>query len=350
MTNKLVLAICFSLIFIFSLTTIWSTTPKLFLPQFAFLVTGLLLVLVFAKTDIGLWFNFSPIFYFLSIILLLVTLIFGETVRGSTRWISLGPASPQTSEFVKPLLTLFFAHYLSKRNINHLKTFISYLILALLPAGLILIQPDLGSALVILALSGSIALFSGFKLKNLILIVIFLALLSPLAIKTLKPYQIDRLQSFIDPYHDPLGSGYNVIQSVIAIGSGGLFGRGVRLGTQSHLNYLPERHTDFIFASFAEEFGFVGMSLLLGSYVIIFSSLIKILYLLNDNRAFLFQVGLISIFVFQTFVNLGMNLGLAPVTGITLPLFSYGGSSLLSFSILLGLNINLLEFIPRMRI
>ena len=167
----------------------------------------------------------------------------------------------------------------------------------------------------------------------------------------LHSYQLERIKSFIDPYHDPKGSGYNVIQSVIAIGSGGLIGKGVRLGTQSHLNFLPERHTDFIFASFSEEFGFLGITILLSAYLVILRLFIHLCTRLrHDPFLFHLSLSIFTVFGFQIVVNVGMNLGLLPVTGITLPMFSYGGSSMLTFLILLGLSLGLLELVPRNRI
>jgi len=344
--NKIKVAIGAALVLSFSLTTIWSTAPRLFGQQLTFLAIGLVIGLIFYKLDLGVLFGISPVFCLLSLLLLTATLLFGDPVRGSTRW--LGPI--QTSEAVKPLLVIFYAAFLANRDINKLKNLLLYAILALIPAVLIKIQPDLGSALVVLSLAAILAVFSGLNKKLVLLFLIISLAAAPLAPLVLKDYQIDRLQSFINPHQDPQGIGYNVIQSIIAIGSGGVLGKGVRLGTQSHLNFLPERHTDFIFASFAEEFGFVGIVLALFAYYFLFSGLVGDTADLKEKNSRLLSSGIIWIFLFQMVVNIGMNLGLMPVTGITLPLFSYGGSSLISSMALLGLSINLLELTPRFKI
>lgn len=346
MSKKVKIAISAALIISFSLTTIWSTTPKLFANQVAFLVLGIFIVFLFYRLDLGLLLSISLPFYIISLILLALTLFLGEPVRGSTRW--LGPL--QTSEAVKPLLAIFYANFLASHDINKIKNLLIYGALALIPAILIKVQPDLGSSLVILSLAGIMAIFAGLNKKIILLLAVSFIALIPIAPKILKNYQLDRIESFINPESDPQGTGYNVIQSVIAIGSGGVLGKGVRLGTQSHLNFLPERHTDFIFASFAEEFGLVGIFLVLAAYYYLFSNLFAETTNLPEKNTKLLHLGILWIFFFQVVVNVGMNLGLMPVTGITLPLFSYGGSSLVSFMALLGLSANLLELTPRFRV
>lgn len=346
MNKRIKLAISLILILSLGLTTIWSTAPKLFSTQFLLLLVGLAIMYFFYKLDLGLLFSLSPFLYCLSIFLLIITLIVGETTRGATRW--LGPI--QTSEMIKPFLAVFYAHFLSVWGVKKLKNFIIYTFLALLPAFLVKLEPDLGSALVLITLAGSMAIFSGLNLKLVSLSLAIIIAIIPLVPHLLKPYQLDRLQSFINPHEDPQGRGYNALQSIIAIGSGGLIGKGVRLGTQSHLNFLPERHTDFIFASFAEEFGFFGIIIILSAYFYLFFNLLKEITTLRESNHRLLQFGILSIFVFQVVVNIGMNLGLLPVTGITLPLFSYGGSSLISFMALLGISANLLELTPRFKI
>lgn len=346
MSKKIKIAISAGLILSFSLTTIWSTTPNLFFNQLAFLILGIFVVLLFYRLDLGVLFSISPIFYIVSIILLVATLLLGEPVRGATRW--LGPL--QTSEAIKPLLTIFYANFLVRHDINKIKNLLIYWVLALIPVILIKVQPDLGSALVILSLAGLMATFAGLNKKTILLLAVSFIVLIPIAPKILKNYQLDRIESFINPESDPKGTGYNVIQSVIAIGSGGILGKGVRLGTQSHLNFLPERHTDFIFASFAEEFGLVGIFMALAAYYYLFSNFFEETANLKEKNAKLLHLGIVWIFFFQVVVNIGMNLGLMPVTGITLPLFSYGGSSLISFMALLGLSANLLELTPRFKI
>jgi rod shape determining protein RodA len=256
----------------------------------------------------------------------------------------------QTSEIVKPLLAISYAGFLANHRLNKYKNLALYLIIITIPALLVKAQPDLGSSLVLLALAGFMAAFAGLGKKKLLAFLLLLLTLVPVAPLFLKDYQLDRIESFLNPYHDPRGKGYNAIQSVIAIGSGGFFGKGVRLGTQSHLNFLPERHTDFIFASFAEEFGLLGVILVILAYYHLLITLSQISQTAKEDEYRYLALGILAIFTFQTLVNIGMNLGLVPVTGITLPLFSYGGSSLISFMMLLGLSLKLLELTPSHRI
>jgi rod shape determining protein RodA len=326
---------------IFSLTSIWSTANHDFPDQLLFSIIAIFLIFIISRLDLSLILTFSNIYYVLSIILLIATLIIGRVTRGSTRWFDLGIYSLQASEFVKPLLAIFFAKFITTHPPDKLSNILQYLLLTAIPVGLVFIQPDLGSALVIMTLSLSILFISGLRYRYLILglimsLIIFIPLFS-----LLKPYQQVRLTSFINPYSDPSHTGYNIIQSIIAIGSGKIVGLGVRQGTQSHLKFLPERHTDFIFASFAEEFGIIGSSLLVICLIVILMYLLKLATKLKDTEEIALCISIFAIFAFQSVVNLGMNLGVMPVTGITLPLVSYGGSSLISFGILLGLVVNL---------
>lgn len=346
MNKKTKLFVSVGLLVCFGLTTIWSTVPDLFWVQLGFLAVGILIAFVFYKLDFTIALSLSTLIYIFSVFLLVITIFFGENVRGATRWLGVGPFAPQTSEIVKPLLILSYAGFLVNHKLDKLKNLFLYVVMTGIPVLLVKIQPDLGSALVLSALAGFMAVFGGLSAKKIVLFLFLLLLLIPLSPYILKDYQLDRLESFVNPYHDPRGKGYNVIQSVIAIGSGGIFGKGVRLGTQSHLNFLPERHTDFIFASFAEEFGFLGISLTLVAYFSLLSLLISTVEKLKEPEYRLLGVGITAVFLFQTVVNIGMNLGIMPVTGITLPLFSYGGSSLLSFMALLGMSARLLELTP----
>ena len=334
--------ISIGVILIFSLITIWSTVPNLFLYQLSFLLVGLLAMHYFSKLDLGLVLGLSTPLYIISILLLLITLIFGESVRGSTRWLNLGLFSLQTSEIVKPLLILFYANFLQKKNLKP-KQLATFGLLSAIPFFLVFKQPDLGSALALLVIPVVLYISSHFNPKALLVLALFIAVLIPTGLKFAKPYQLQRIESFINPYADTAGGGYNVIQSTIAIGSGRFMGKGVSLGTQSHLNFLPERHTDFIFASFVEEFGFLGSLLVLGSFFLLFQVMLNTASRLKDQGLYLIQIAIFTLFAFQTFINIGMNLSLAPVTGITLPLFSYGGSSLISSLSLIGLQLKLTE-------
>lgn len=332
-------------VLILGLVTIWSTAPELFFTQLAFAIAGVIIVILLSRFDSETFFSISNFLYIASILLLILTMIVGRNIRGSVRWIDLGFFNLQTSEIVKPFLAIFYASFLSKNKSSKWVDILKFLVLSLIPVVLVAIQPDLGSALTLTCLPLVLLIFTGHLKKLLIIGTIFIAVAIPMESKFLKPYQRQRFETFINPYKDPQGTGYNVIQATIAVGSGGLFGKGVKLGTQSHLNFLPERHTDFVFASFVEEFGLLGATFLLTAYYIIFRTCLHTGKLLKNNQFSLLSLSVFTILAFQTVVNIGMNLGVMPVTGITLPLFSYGGSSLLSFAILIGLQLRQLDLI-----
>ena len=338
------------LVLILGLITVWSTAPELFFSQLEFVIAGFIIVFLLSRFDTGNLFSISTGLYLLSLFLLIFTMVIGRNIRGSVRWINLGFFNLQTSEIVKPFLAIFYASYLSRYKVMKWPDIFKFLFLIIIPVVLVAIQPDLGSALTLICLPLALLVFSGQFKKLLILGIIIFAIGLPLESKILKPYQRQRIETFINPYSDPQGAGYNVIQATIAVGSGGLFGKGVKLGTQSHLNFLPERHTDFIFASFVEEFGLVGATFLLAAYYVIFSTCLTAAKIVKDKKSSLLSLSVFSIFVFQTVVNIGMNLGVMPVTGITLPLFSYGGSSLLSFALLIGLQLRQLDLITTFEI
>lgn len=348
--TKLWLLCSLFLISTLSLVTIWSTVPSLFIVQLSFLIVGILIVFFVSKVDATLLFSFSFFWYVLSLILLIATFFIGRNIRGSVRWIDLGFFNLQTSELIKPLLAIFYSSYLANNSLKKTKDFIVFLGIILLPVLIVAKQPDLGSALTLLFLPISLLIAAGYLKQIIIGLLIFLVIAIPLESKLLKPYQKERLETFVNPYRDPKGAGYNVIQATIAVGSGGILGKGVRLGTQSHLNYLPERHTDFIFASFSEEFGLLGVSVLFLSFFIIFRYCLDIARRQKENRTYYLIFSVFSLFFFQFVVNVGMNLGIMPVTGITLPIFSYGGSSLLSFAILIGILIRQLDLLPPIEI
>lgn len=322
---------------IFGLVMIWSLTPSLFNQQLVFLLVGLVLFFFVSGLDIRIFQNFSKIIYLFSIFFLFLTFILGEVTRGSIRWIPIGNFSIQPSEMVKPLLIIFFASLIANWNqlkIPHLAT---TFLLALIPLVLIFKQPDLGSSLIIAAVLGGILLEGGITKKQIIAFFALLFTIIPFLWLFLHDYQKSRLLSFLNPYNDPLNSGYNLIQAVIAVGSGQLFGRGLGKGTQSHLAFLPERHTDFMFASLSEELGLLGAAIVLICYLILLVRVLKHAQNSHSKFASLVCLGVFSMLFFQIFVNIGMNMGIMPITGIPLPLVSYGGSSALATMICLGL-------------
>ena len=280
-----------------------------------------------AKIDVRAFSLWGNTFFIIAVVLLIVTFIIGEQTRGSTRWITIWGFNLQSSEIAKPLLILFLAG-----NIRKWRSLIY-----VLPLFLVFKQPDLGSTLVLVAIGVIFIINSGFPKKILILLFLFCLTSIPLGWNFLQEYQRERIIIFLNPTHDPLGSGYNALQSMIAVGNGGLTGLGLGRGTQSHLRFLPEQHTDFIFASFAEELGFAGVICLLAVYFILLREILKIANNCEDDFSKMVVLGVYTLFFAQITINIGMNIGLLPITGITLPLISYGGSSLLTMLMGLGL-------------
>lgn len=317
-----------------SLLTLVATSPSEAASQGMFLVVAAIAFFIVSKIDLVIFFSTQKITYILSNIFLLLPFAFGLTSRGANRWLQFGEFSLQPSELVKPFLFITFAYLATSSQ----KYTIPLLILTLsVPWLIIFFQPDLGTALV-LGMGWLVVFLSRISIKTTILgIIAFMILILPIYSFILLPYQKERLQTFVDPYADPLGKGYHVIQSIIAVGSGGVVGRGLGHGTQSELQFLPENHTDFIFASISESFGFIGSFTVILLYIIILGRIYKISQLTSDPAVSLWSLAVMGSLAFQIFVNIGMNIGIAPVTGITLPFLSYGGSSLLSLGVTLGL-------------
>src|SRR3989344_2780437 len=266
--------------------------------------------------------------------------IAGTKVRGVVSWFHFGSFAIEPGEFMKIMLIVLLAKFFSRRHVEiyRLRHLVISGIYTAIPGLLILIQPDLGTAIILAGIWTGIVLFSGISWKHLLAFFVLGAALSVFAwFFVLAPYQQDRITSFVNPWKDPRRSGYNAIQSMIAVGSGGLLGKGVGYGSQSHLNFLPEPSTDFIFAAYAEEWGFVGVIFLLGIYGVIFWRLFRIGVRAGDNFARLVIWGIATTIFLHLIIHIGMNTGVLPITGITLPFVSYGGSSLVSMMILLGL-------------
>lgn len=280
------------------------------------------------------------IFYCFATLLLAIVLAGSHAVRGVESWLTFGSVFFQPVELAKIALIILLAKFFSKRHIEiyriqHL--LVSGLYLAI-PAGLVLLQPDLGSAIVLVSIWVAIIVFSGMKLKHFFLLLFIGGVFSIVAWNfAFAPYQKDRITAFLNPYADPRGAGYQMIQSMIAVGSGQLTGKGLGYGSQSHLNFLPEAETDFIFAAFAEEWGFAGVSAMLIILLIILWRVIAIGRASADNFSRLYSLGFATYIFVQSFIHIGMNLGVMPITGITLPFVSYGGSSLVILLIGVGI-------------
>jgi len=315
---------------------IFSSSKELALQQTIFCILGLLLFFLVSQLDIHYLASLSKPAYFSVAFLLIVVLILGIETRGSVRWIPLGFINIQPSEFAKPVLVLFLANFWST-NLPTWRNICKSLLWTLPFFIWIFRQPDLGSALTIAAIWLGMLVSTNISLRKIIVMVLIATLVLPISWTTLRDYQRQRIISFITPQSDPLGYGYNQIQSTIAVGSGQLWGRGLGRGTQSRLQFLPEFRTDFIFASIAEELGLLGSTLILSLYLFLIGYCLMLTGKMADPANSLVIVGVVSMILFQTSVNIGMNIGLLPITGITLPLISYGGSSLISTFILLGL-------------
>jgi len=320
----------------FSVLILSSLDVQLFPLYFVYIVLAIGSFWFFSQIDFDIVSLFSKHFYAISIFLLLLTLIIGSVTRGTIRWIPIGPFSLQPAEIVRPMLLVFFANYLTKGNIDLKKALKSFLLLAV-PVVLILVQPSLGvSVLTVVGFLGVI-LAGNFDKKKIIIGLIGLVLTLPLFWNFMAPYQKQRILTFLDPAKDPLGAGYNSIQSTIAAGSGRIFGTGLGKGIQTQLAYLPEKQTDFIFAATAEELGFFGGAFVLAASLIILFRLTHFMENATSPAGRAYISGFLLIYLVQVFVHAGMNMGMLPVTGIPFPLVSAGGSSLLATMTGLGI-------------
>ncbi len=321
---------------VLSLTTLLSLDITLFKSQLAFFIIGIFAFLFFSQTNYGTVKHYALPIYVISIVLLIIVLVIGAETRGSVRWLELFGFRIQFSEILKPFLAISLSSYLSSNNNYSFKTlflatcFLTPIVL------LVFLQPDLGNALIYLLVAVLTFLIFGFPLRFFLSGIITISVLFPVLWNFLHDYQRQRILTFLNP-NDPLGLSYNAIQSVIAVGSGMLFGRGLGLGTQSGLRFLPERHTDFIFATLSEELGLVGTILVIVTFIFLLYRIFKIFQ--NQDELFnkTFAAIAFSLILLQFFVNAGMNMGMLPIVGITLPFISYGGSSLLSNLIFLGI-------------
>jgi rod shape determining protein RodA len=299
-----------------------------------------LIFIIISFFRIQFWYKSAYLFYFLVMILLFGVDLFGVTASGSKRWISLFFINLQPSELMKVSLIIFLARYYNKiptTNVNNLKYIFIPFLSFMIPAFLVASQPDLGTA-VLIAISGLIVIWlTGFKIKYFLYSFFVLFCLIPIGISFLQPYQKTRILTFLNPERDPLGAGYQIIQSKIAVGSGGIFGKGFLQGSQSYLDYLPEKQTDFIFTLFSEEFGFIGSLILLTIYALIIYRIAVIGSESRNNFARLFCFGFAAAFFVYVTVNMAMVLGLLPIVGAPLPIMSYGGSSMLSIMVGLGI-------------
>ena len=302
--------------------------------------TFFIIFIAISFINIQLWYISAYLFYFIILMLLIGVGFFGITASGSTRWINLFFINLQPSELMKVGLIIFLARYYNRipsRDVNRLKFLIQPFFALFVPFVLVIAQPDLGTAILILAGGVVVVWLAGLRIKYFIYSFLVFICMAPVVIAYLKPYQKLRILTFLNPESDPLGAGYQLIQSKIAIGSGGFLGKGFLKGSQSYLDYLPEKQTDFIFTLFSEEFGFFGSISLLMVYMFIIQRIIAIGNQSKNNFSKLYCYGFASAFFIYVAVNMSMVLGLLPIVGAPLPIMSYGGSAMLAMMIGLGI-------------
>ncbi len=319
--------------------------------QILWVIIGLVCYLFFSKFNYRRFWDFTYFLYGFIVVLLGLVFLLGIIRLGAQRWLNIGGFNLQPSELAKLIMVIFVARYYSRKSADDIalkaakygifKALILPSIFVLIPVVLIVEQPDLGSGSVVFLIFMAILFTSNVKLRYIIIVISMLCLAVPIGWNFLRDYQKERVLVFLNPNIDPLGSGYTIIQSKIAVGSGGLLGKGWLSGTQSQLHFLPESHTDFIFATFTEERGFIGGFLLMLLYFILIKDGFNIAYRTKDHFGKLLALGIALMLCIQTTINMAMNMGLFPVVGIPLPLMSYGGSSVLVTFIALGILANI---------
>jgi rod shape determining protein RodA len=319
--------------------------------QLFWLILGILIFVVMFNVNYRHLWDWTYILYGAALVLLFLVFILGLVRLGAQRWIRIAWFNFQPSEIVKLVMIILFSRYFSAKSADDiylkankfgiLRGICLPLLFLSIPVGLIAEQPDLGSAVMMLFIFISMAFLGNVRLRNLVIFLLVIVLLMPFAWHYLKDYQKERLAVFLDPNIDPLGAGYTIIQSKIAIGSGGLFGKGWLSGTQSQLHFLPESHTDFIFATFVEEWGLFGGFMLMFLYFLLIRQGLMIAERTHDQFGRLLALGISFMLGCQVIVNIAMNAGLAPVVGLPLPLMSYGGSSIFITFMSLGILANI---------
>lgn len=329
------------------LLTLYSSTYRsqldIFYKQLIFFAGGWTIALVLTLIDYRIWERFAYFFYGVVVALLIAVELVGKVALGAQRWLPLGPIHIQPSELAKLAIVFVLARFYSGEKVAlvrgyGLKELFPIFLLMAVPGLLIFKQPDLGSTMMMVFVGGTVIFYCNLRMRTLIGILTLVAIAAPIAYEfVLHDFQRDRVKTFLDPTRDPLHKGYHALQSIITVGSGETFGKGFLEGTQSKLEFLPKHHTDFIFSSFAEEWGFVGSLFLLATFVVLLLLGIDICRKSRDKFGSVLGIGALSIIMWHVIVNMGMEIGLLPVVGVPLPFFSYGGSSLLTNMIAVGL-------------
>jgi rod shape determining protein RodA len=315
----------------------YETNGELFIRQAIYLLVSIVCYFFLANLKFDNIISFSPLYYFLALLLLIITVFVGVESFGSTRWIDLGFITVQGSEFAKPVLLLTFAYFFARNPATTVRNVFLSLVLILPFFLLVFKQPDLGSSFILLSTWLVTLFLSGLPLLYLVGLGFTGLVAALLGWGLLQDYQKNRILTFLNPSSDPQGTSYNLVQALIAFGSGQIVGRGLGRGTQSQLDFLPAGETDFIFASTGEALGFVGISLIIALFAVLTLRLVVLALAAKKKESKIFIFGSAFVLFLQFFVNSGMNMGILPITGITLPFVSFGGSSLLSSFIILGL-------------
>jgi rod shape determining protein RodA len=339
---------------VYSATYTAKGPSSLYYKQIIWVSMGVIIMFLALIPDYHTVGRYAYVLYATSLLLLLLVMVMGRTGMGAQRWLAIGPFAFQPSELAKLSLTLALARYFAedpKRGGYGLRDLTIPCIMVLIPLVLVLKQPDLGTALMLLLTSALIVMIAGLRMRSVFIIILIgvtiasvVFLVPPVRHKiwgSLKPYQQNRIRAFIDPSSDPLGSGYHANQSKIAVGSGQIIGKGFRKGTQSQMAFLPERHTDFIFAVIAEERGLIGSGLMVLLYLILLLVGVDAAKNAKDRLGALMAGGIVSMISLYVFINVGMAVGIVPVVGVPLPLVSYGGTSTITTFIALGLLLNI---------
>jgi rod shape determining protein RodA len=339
--TALVLAIVGCLL-VYSATYYGDPSLGTFKKQILWVAIGLALLITFVVVDYHVLFDIAPILYGIGLVLLLYLMIFGRVTANVKSWIHIGGFQFQPSEFMKIFTALMVARFFDSNDRAYLdfRSFMMVMGIIGAPVALIIIQPDFGTAATFFPLFAVAMFFGGIRMRVWIAMILIVAIALPAGyFFFLKPYQRERIMIFLNPERDPLGSGYQVTQAKIAIGSGGIHGKGFKHGTQAKLEFLPARHTDFIFAVLGEEWGFIGVVIVLGLYLFLVIQALTFAKHARDRGGTFLIICLISFIIFHVLINVSMQIGILPTTGIPLPLISYGGSSTMMFLIANGLSL-----------
>lgn len=326
-------------------------TNNLFIKQLVWLAVGFAVLFCSLLVDYQVLRRMSLWLYLLALVFLVAVLIVGKEVNGARRWLEIAGFQFQPSEFMKIAIVLQVASYFSSKDVQPypgIKKLVVPMLMILVPAVLILVEPDLGTAIIVVCVAGTLVLFMGIRWRYILLTgMAIIPMIYPVWEHVLKPYQKKRILILLRPDLDPLGAGYHIRQSKIAIGSGMFGGKGFLNGTQNKLHFLPEKHTDFIFSVWAEEWGFVGCVILLVLVAALITLAFQVARRSKDRFGSLVVVGMASLILWQALINIGMVIGLLPVVGITLPFVSYGGSSIISLCLAIGLieNVSMRRFV-----